>query len=469
MGAVEFGRRTFIQATGLVTFGAWAHGPDRDWDRLRRALTGRLVRPGDDGYDTVRRPFNTVYAHRRPAAVALCADESDVARCLDFAATHDVPVAARSGGHSYAGYSVPENGLVIDLAALNGVDVDERGDARIGPGARMIDVYEGLGGVGRLLPAGTCPTVGVGGLTLGGGISVVARKYGLTCDRLLSARVVTPDGVTRHTDAQTEPDLFWALRGGGGGNFGVVTSFTFDTEPARDLVVFLLRFPADAGVDVLGAWQEWMLGTPDEMWTACEVVAGSPPTAGVIGCWAGEERGLPPLLDRLTAKVAPTSRQVLPMDYLTTMRYFAGCLPQCAPTTGAPFVASSRMLHRPVDPARAVGLMEGRRAGWVQFDSFGGEIARVRPDATAFPHRDAIASAQAYVGVGDVSEAEARRTVADVRDGLGHNTGYVNYIDPDMPEWRTAYYGRNLARLRRVARRYDPDHVLAFPQSVVPS
>jgi hypothetical protein len=199
----------------------------------------------------------------------------------------------------------------------------------------------------------------------------------------------------------------------------------------------------------------------------CNIGAGNPPAAAIAGCWAGDVRSLTPVLARLTARITPTSSEVLPMDYLSTMRYFAGCLPQCTPTNGDPFVASSRMLYRPVDPSLAVDLLRGKRAGRFQFDSFGGAIGRVRPDATAFPHRSAISSVQAFVSLGDVTEAEARQIVADLRDGIGHNTGYVNYIDPDMPEWRTAYYGRNLPRLRRVAHRYDPDRVLAFPQSVV--
>ncbi|MGM1061171.1 FAD-binding oxidoreductase [Saccharothrix sp. Mg75] len=459
---MEFGRRTFMQATGLAALGAWDH----DWHRLRRALTGRLVLPGDDDYDRARRPFNTVYAHRRPAAVALCADEPDVARCLEFAARHRVPVAARSGGHSYGGYSTPEGGLVVDLGALSAIRVDEGGTLRVGAGTRMIDLYRELGRAGRLLPAGSCPTVGIGGLALGGGISVVARKHGLTCDHLLGARVVTPDGTLRRADEQAEPDLFWALRGGGGGNFGVVTSFTFDTAPAHDLVAFDLKFPAEATTDAFGAWQEWMVDTPEDLWTACNVQSGTPPTFSCGGAWAGTPDTLAPLLDRLTAKVRPSSLTVLPLDYLSAMLHFAGCLPACTPTGGEAFVASSRMLHRPVDPARVVALLHGRRSGRAQFDSFGGAVARVRPDATPFPHRGAIASAQAYVTVDGVTVPEARAVLADLRDGLGHGTGYVNYIDPDMPEWRTAYYGRNLPRLRRTARRYDPDRVLAFPQGL---
>ncbi|MFJ6671477.1 FAD-binding oxidoreductase [Actinosynnema sp. NPDC091369] len=459
---MEFGRRTFMQATGLVALGA----AERDWDRLRRALTGRLVLPGDDVYDTVRRPYNTVYAHRRPAAVALCANESDVSRCLEFAARERIPVAARSGGHSYAGYSVPEHGLVIDLAALNAIRVDERGRVEVGAGVRMIDLYDELARAGRLLPAGSCPTVGIGGLALGGGISVVGRAYGLTCDHLLGARVVPPGSGLRRVDAHTEPDLFWALRGGGGGNFGVVTSFTFDTAPARDVTAFVLTFPAGAAADVLGAWQEWGVGAPDGLWSACNVGAGSPPSSTVVGSWIGHQRELARRLDRLAARVAPASRTVQPMDYGSAMRFFAGCLPACQPDDGSPFVASSRMLYRPIDPGPVVALLDGARTGRAQFDTFGGAIARVRPDATAFPHRHAVASAQAYVDVVGVSEAEARRTMVALRDAIGHGTGYVNYIDPDMPDWPTAYYGRNLPRLRRVARRYDPDRVLAFPQGL---
>ncbi|WP_433269822.1 FAD-binding oxidoreductase [Actinosynnema sp. CS-041913] len=460
MDVVEFDRRTFLGATGLAALGTW----DRDWNRLRRVLNGRLVLPGDADYDTVRRPYNLVYAQRRPAAIALCADEADVARCLEFTSAHRVPVAARAGRHSYAGYSVPENGLVVDLSALSGVHAGPV--STVGAGTSMIDLYEGLGAAGRLLPAGTCRSVGIGGLALGGGISVVGRKYGLTSDRLRGARVVTPDGCLRRVDAEHEPDLFWALRGGGGGNFGIVTSFRFATAPARDLAPFELRTPPGAAVDVFGAWQEWMVDLPDGLWSACRLDSGTPTRALVSGCWVGTPESLTPLLDRLAAKVPVLARDVRPMDSLTAMRYYANCLNGCPPFTGLPFVASSRMVRRPLDPARVVGLLDGERATAILCDALGGAIGRVRAEDTAFPHRDAIAAAQVFVEAAGVSEAQARRELAVVRDGLGLGTGYVNYIDPEMPDWRTAYYGRNYPRLRRVARRYDPDRVLAFPQSV---
>ncbi|GAA3872717.1 FAD-binding oxidoreductase [Saccharothrix violaceirubra] len=454
-----FGRRTFLQLAGVGAVGLTGH----DWSRLR--LDGRLVLPGDADYDRVRLPFNLVYSGNKPAAVALCAGEADVARCLEFAARNRIPVAARGGKHSYAGYSTPADGLVVDLSALNRAQVS--GDrVVVGGGMRLRELYEELGAAGRLLPAGTCATVGIGGLALGGGISVVGRRHGLTCDRLRAARVVTPDGVVRRVAADADEDLFWALRGGGGGNFGVVTSFEFETSPAGDLVVFSLSFPAGSAVDVLGAWQEWFASAPDELWTACEVRAGSPTPVSIAGTWSGPETGLTPWLNRLAARVRPTRRQVRVLSHLVAMRYFAGCEVSCPPVRGASFVASSRFLAKPADPAKVVALLTGKRAGWAQFDSFGGTIGRVPVTATAFPHRDAFASMQAYVDVGLVDQAEARRTVAALRDGIGGGTGYVNYIDPDMPDWATSYYGPNLPRLREVAARYDPDRVLAFAQGV---
>ncbi|MBW4721784.1 FAD-binding oxidoreductase [Saccharothrix obliqua] len=467
----EFGRRTFLGAVGVaavaggerVAGGGRVPAADRDWSRLR--LTGRLVLPADADYDTARRPYNAVYAGNRPAAVALCADEADVARCLEFASAERLPVAARSGRHSYAGYSTPPDGLVVDVSALR--EVRPGGVSVVGAGTSLLGAYEALGAAGRLLPGGTCRSVGIAGLALGGGIGVVGRKYGLTCDRLVGARVVTPDGSVRDVDAEREPDLFWALRGGGGGNFGVVTSFRFDTPPAHRLVPFELRTPAGAAVDVLGAWQEWLPGLPDELWTACRVETGRPARAVVSGCWAGPPEGLGPWLDRLAAKVPVQSRTVRPMDYVPAMRYFAGCTgPNCPPVPPTRFVASSRMPRRPVDPAVVVGLLARERPVAVLFDSFGGAIGRVGAAETAFPHRDALASAQVYVTVRAGDEAGARRDMAVVRDGLGADGGYVNYVDPELPDWRTAYYGANLPRLRRVADRYDPNGVLAFAQSV---
>ncbi|MFL6122061.1 FAD-binding protein, partial [Actinophytocola sp.] len=375
-----------------------------------------------------------------------------------------MPIAARSGGHSYAGYSSPDNGLVVDLRSMATVQVS--GDtAVIGGGARLMEVYAALAGAGRALPAGSCPTVGIGGLTLGGGIGVTARKFGLTCDRLTAAQIVTADGKQQTVDGG---DLLWALKGGGGGNFGIVTSFTFATAPAPDITVFSLQYPAGSTADVVGAWQDWITRQPDELWSNCTISAGSPPRARIGGAVVGDENLCKQLLRSL-----PRASSILIQGkgYLDAMRYYGGCSQRstetCRPQAEGgqlgreSFTASSRVLDKAVDPATFVDLLTGRSGLDVLLDSLGGAVGRVKPGDTAFPHRTAIASAQIY------SSGNAQ-DVAEVRDGLPSRTGYVNYIDPTMPDWATAYYGDNLPRLRKVAARYDPDKVFAFAQAVTP-
>ncbi|WP_367115132.1 FAD-binding oxidoreductase [Actinophytocola sp.] len=318
-----------------------------DWNTLRAKLPGGLVLPGEAGYPAAAQVYNPLFDTRKPAAVARCTRPEDVRACVDVAAKARMPIAARSGGHSYAGYSSPDNALVVDLHPMSGVDTSPDGVAVIGAGTRLIDVYAGLAEAGRCLPAGSCPTVGIGGLTLGGGIGVLARKYGLTCDQLVSAQVVTADGRLVTASADAEPDLFWALRGGGGGNFGIVTSFTFATAPAPALTVFSLRFGGGAA-DVLGAWQSWVADLPDELWTNCVVSAGSPPTARVGGCFVGSAGGCERQLARLG--LAASSRFVTGKSYLDAMRYFGGCsqrgVAQCHPESEGGCWGGSRSSRR---------------------------------------------------------------------------------------------------------------------------
>lgn len=436
-----------------------------DWAALRSRLKGTLVLPGEPGYDDARLSHDTLFDARRPAAVASCRTPADVQACLEVAHSAGLPAAARSGGHSYAGYSVPDGGLVIDVTPLSGVRVGAGGSAEVGAGTRLTDVYAGVAGSGRALPAGSCPTVGVAGFTLGGGIGTLTRAYGLTCDRVTAARVVTADSTLRTVTAQDDPDLLWALRGGGGGNAGVVTSFTFATEPAPTITVFSVRFPPGTAVDVLGNWQSWMTGAPDELWSTCPVSSGPSVTARVVGTFLGPEAGCRDQLSRLLAGLpAPTSMTVSTKDYLAAMRFFAGG------SGRETFVATSRVLPAPLpDPAALVALL-ARPGTSVLLDALGGAMARTDPATSAFPYRGAFASAQVYASVPAGQDGTAQRAaIGEVRDGLGAitgNTGYVNYIDPQMPDWATAYYGDSLPRLRDVVARYDPDGVLAFAQGL---
>ncbi len=444
-----------------------------DYAALRRALTGSLLRPGDAGYAAAARPFNAALGPRRPAAIATVASAADVATCVRRAGGRGVPLAARSGGHSYAGYSTPDGGVVVDLSGLRSVAVGADGTATVGAGAKLIDVYAGLAAHGRAIPAGSCASVGVGGSTLGGGIGVLARAYGLTCDHLTSATVVLADGSTVTADANHDADLFWALRGGGGGNGGIVTSFRFATVPAPAVTVFRLVFPAARTAAVLHAWSSWMDSAPDRLTALCAVTAGATPANRISGTWTGSVAGLATALSGLIAAVGatPVSRSQHTDDYLTAMRYFAGCLNQpvssCRTAAPEPFRAASRMLDRPLTAGiadRVVALAARQRGMTLLFDSLRGAVGRVGGAETAFAHRSSFASVQVYSG-----SAAGDPGVLAVQAALAPLTGtgaYVNYLNPGQKDWATAYYGANLARLERVIGHYDPSGVFAFAQSV---
>ncbi|WP_156757852.1 FAD-binding oxidoreductase [Actinokineospora pegani] len=427
-----------------------------DWNALKRSLDGALALPADADFTTAFRLYNPAFDKRAPAAVARPASAGHVQACVRTARDSQTPITARSGGHSFAGYSAQDNALIVDVRGLNAITVSQDGTATIGAGARLIDVYTALAARGRALPGGTCPSVGIAGLTLGGGLGVLGRKYGLTCDSLIAAQVVTADGRLRTASADSEPDLFWALRGGGGGNFGITTEFTFRTHPAPPVLTTFDHTTSNA-VDLLATWQDWVPGNPPELWS--NIVLSSGPAARVGGCFVGGGADLAPLIRDLTGgRGTRTSR-----DYLATMRHFAGCT-ACEDVTRRTFTASSRVLARPLpDPTAAVALLDGTTDLDILIDSLGGAVAETAPADTAFPHRQALASAQIYQKGGNTN------SVAKVRDGLaalGASGAYVNYIDAAMPDWLTAYYGDNAPRLRAVAQRYDPDGVFAFEQGI---
>ncbi|MFI5562481.1 FAD-binding oxidoreductase [Amycolatopsis japonica] len=470
---MELDRRTVLRLAGAVPMMAAVPaaipeggGP---WERLRARLAGELFRPGDPGYDEKRLGFFSLYDHRLPAGVAVCANEDDVRHCVDFAAKQRIPIAARSGGHSYAGYSIVDEGLVVDLSRLNAVRILPGGRAEIGAGAQLGGVYEALAAAGRALPAGSCPQVGIAGLTLGGGIGVLGRKYGLTCDNVESVRFVGADGKACLVSEETAPDLLWALRGGGGGNFGIVTSLTFRTAAARTLTNFNLVFPPAALAALVAAWQEWQPAMPDELWAGMGLGAAA---ANCGGCFVGSAAQVNPLLDDLVRRVGvqPTKREVTEQGHLATMRTFAqeSAFPAAVAERGE-YVATSRMLTHPVpDPDALAALLASDPHLYSIVDAYGGAIARVPSSESCFPHRSALGSVQIIRGL-EGGEAYARQVIGGVRDELGREygpAGYINYIDPEMPEWAKAYYGESLPRLRRVARKYDPDGLFAFEQGL---
>jgi FAD/FMN-containing dehydrogenase len=241
-----------------------------DLAEMGKRLSGEVLMPESPGYESWRRPANPRFHHIRPRAIALCATEGDVSEVLAVARSSKIPVVARSGGHCFVGRSSSE-GIVLDLTPMHVVAVRE-GVATVGAGTRLGELYDRLDQHGVTLPAGCGPTVGISGLTLGGGLGVLGRRYGLTCDSLLAARVVLADSGIVECDEGHHPDLFWAIRGGGG-NFGVVTSLVFQTVRASDATIFKLTWPYIEAGRVLGAWQEWAPDARDEVFAVLRISA----------------------------------------------------------------------------------------------------------------------------------------------------------------------------------------------------
>jgi FAD/FMN-containing dehydrogenase len=445
-----------------------------------------LYQPATAGYDDVRVVYNTRFDGVRPQAVARCASVADVQSCVRFAKDTRVPLALRSGGHSYAGWSTG-TGLVVDVGPLAGITPGS-GTVTVGAGAKLIDVYDALSAQGRGIAAGSCPSVGITGLTLGGGVGVLARAWGLTCDQLMSAEIVTADGALRRCDANSEPDLFWALRGGGGGSFGVVTSLTFATRPAVDLALGFMTWPwSDARAAVAG-WQAWMGAAPDALWSTLHLEGGSAQSVSIHAVYPAPTADLAAQLTALTTSIgrAPSYRESGARSYRDVMLLEAGCLGRsvaaCHLRGSTPagelaretFAAKSIVAERALSDAGIGVLVDGvgRATGGaaVLIDALGGAVKAIAPEATAFPHRSASAVIQVYASwpasdPGDTSLAWLRQTHAQARSQIGTGA-YVNYIDPDLADWATAYYGQNYARLQQVKRRYDPDGVFDFPQAI---
>ncbi|GGT38824.1 FAD-binding oxidoreductase [Streptomyces chromofuscus] len=465
------------------------------WPALARDLDGTLVRPGDASWPTARQLYNTRFDALKPAAVAYVAHPDDIATVLAYARTHHIRVAIRNGGHSYAGWSSGDGRLIIDVSRLGRVRASG-GTAVVGAGAKLIDVYRALAANGVTIPAGSCPTVGVSGLVLGGGHGVVSRAYGLTCDSLTGATLVTADGRRLTADAAHHPDLFWALRGAGNGNFGVVTELRFRTHPAPQAVSAYLTWPWSKAAAVVRAWQEWGPAQPDEIWSSLHLAnaAGGTPTVSVAAFSLGTYGELQNAVDRLAARADSSASHVSlkRRSYEESMEVYAGCssfatdaqchLPGTTPgrsSEGAlgreTYAARSDFFDRSLPAAGIRALLAQPPsvrggAGSIALTALGGAINRVSPTATAFVHRRSRMLAQYLVSWrAGTSGATAQSWLNSAHTAMrpyASGAAYQNYTDPTLRNWRTAYYGDAAPRLTRLKRTYDPDRVFTSPQAL---
>jgi FAD/FMN-containing dehydrogenase len=431
------------------------------------SLDGELFTSSSPGYDAIRRPANVAYGDVRPRLVVLCRSVSDVVDAVTYAAATGDRIAPRGGGHCFAGRSSTD-GIVLDMSGLDGISVADGGVATIGAGACLGQVYAALHAYGRTLPAGCGPTVGITGLTLGGGIGLLGRKHGLTCDRLVGAQVVLADGSVVDCNHDHEPDLFWGLRGAGGGQFGVVTSLRFDTVPEPMTTRIEAHWSDVALEPLVSAWQAWAPDAPDELIANLTLVSepGAPVQATVFGASTLEEGSTRELLQELIdgAGAAPTIelRSGLPYHHLKSTFADPRDVPERALRIRSEFFSHSMahgtlasLLTQLGDPGTV-----GRRE--ITFTAMGGAYNRVAEAATAFAHRserfllEHIAEAADPWVDGSWATAHA--------DGSGRV--YPNFPDSALDDWAVAYHAGNYPRLRAVKNAYDPHRFFDFPQAI---
>ncbi|MGA3037840.1 MAG: FAD-binding oxidoreductase [Vulcanimicrobiaceae bacterium] len=451
------------------------------WGALGKQLSGRLVLPGEDDFLALARPNNLRYALRQPRGIALCANAADVAASIRWATEHGVPLIARSGGHSYAGYSTT-TGLMIDVARMHDFAFDSStGIVTVGGGARNKHVYANCRKVGVAITHGRCAEVGIAGLSLGGGVGFNMRAHGVLCDQLVESEIVTADGSTRVTNPSKNPDLFWACRGGGGGNFGINTSMSFQTFDVGRVTAYDLSWVTDLE-RVFERLVAALETAPASL--GCKVsITASPRTGGgvpnmrveLLGQFAGSSSELLEILHPVYAVRPPSNA-----SFLKELPYWDAQDKLSELGSPAYFQERSRFLNDRFSHT-AIDTIFGWLRRWpattdsATFKAFqtGERINAVSREATAFAHRESH-------WLGSVDVIWNRKTAIDVLQRnlewqsdfydalipIAKGGAYQNFADPSLSDWETAYYGANLPRLEAVKRRVDPARVFTFPEAI---
>jgi FAD/FMN-containing dehydrogenase len=456
------------------------------FDQLAAGLRGRIVLPGDADYDAVRAVFNGMI-DRRPAALVRCRDAADVVAAMRFATAHDLTVAVRGGGHNAGGLGLADDALVIDLAEMRGTLVEpERGIVRVEGGCTLHDVDHATVPFGLAVPFGFFSSAGVGGLTLGGGVSpYLGRRYGLTIDSLIEAEVVLADGSLVMASESERPDLFWALRGGGG-NFGVVTAFTFRCHPVGEQGTVVggpvLYDLADTGA-VMRWYRDLLPTLPEELggFLATLVVPATAPfpeelwdrrVCGIVWCWTGAADRAEEVLAPLRTWGSPLMAGLMEMPFTAMQSMFDGLLPP-----GLQWYWRADFFNDLSDEAIAVHEEYAAKIptaeSTMHLYTMGGAAVRVPADATAFPFRsDGFAGV--IVGV-DPDPANAELITTWTKEywaalhALSAGTVYSNFLMEEGEERARAAYGDSYPGLQHVKRRYDPGNVFHVNQNIKPT
>jgi FAD/FMN-containing dehydrogenase len=445
--------------------------------KLREDLTGRVIAPEDDGYDEARTVF-VGGIDRRPAVIARVANAADVSHVVSLAHETGTELAVRGGGHSGPGFGVCDDGIVLDLSAMKGLDIDVDGRSAWAEAGLTAGEYTNAAGAHGLATGfGDTGSVGIGGLTLGGGIGFLLRKHGLTIDDLLAAEVVMADGELLHVDDQTHPDLFWAIRGGGG-NFGVATRFRFRLHEVPSIVGGILMLPATP--EVITSFVAEAEAAPEELTTIANVMR-TPPMPFVpeehhgalaifaLMAYAGDtetgERAVAPF----RALAEPLADMIRPMTYPEIYMpdqedYHPIAVGQTRFTDHVDEAAATTILDRISDSSAMMAV--------TQIRALGGAMARVPADATAFAHRGSRLMVTCAAVFEQLEEAPHHQAWVDALAGIllkDHDGAYVNFLnDEGVAGVRDAYPGATWERLREIKGRYDPTNLFRRNQNIPP-
>jgi FAD/FMN-containing dehydrogenase len=441
--------------------------------RFRDALAGQAIAPGDPDYETARHIWNASI-DKRPGLIARCASADDVVKAVDFARANGILVAVRGGGHNVGGRALCDDGLVIDLSPMRKIDVDA--DARVvvaQAGCTLGDLDAATHPKGLVVPAGVFTKTGIAGLTLGGGVGWLVRKYGLTCDNVLSFELVTADGQVVTASADENEDLFWGLRGGGG-NFGVVVSFTYQAHPLTTVLGGLLVHPRDRAGEVLRFYRDFMADAPDEL-TAYAALLHTPdgdPVAGIVPCWCGDLQEGEDYLRPLREFGPPLVDAVASVPFPHMQALFDDAFPD-----GNQNYWKSTFVRELSDDAIDI-LVEHANAApspltAIVIELYGGAMARVGPDETAFGHRSAdydVGILSQWTDPADTDRNVAwTRALYDALQPYWSGAFLLNFLDRDEDAAIRTSFGPNYDRLAALKAKYDPENFFRQNHNISPA
>lgn len=428
------------------------------------------VFPNSPLYPKARRDFNLAF-NKFPCVIVYCQNVQDVVNTLLWAKKKKIPLRVRSGGHSFEAFSIVNDGVILDVSNLNTINLDKtRGLASIGAGNKLLPLYNALWENGVTIPGGTCPSVGIAGLTLGGGFGMLTRKLGMLCDSLVGVEMVDANGRIISANNLRNSDLLWASCGGGGGNFGIITSFVFKVHPISNVSIYNITWNWKDSEKVINTWQNWAPFVDEKLTSIVRLFSKEEGRIISSGEFLGPKKELHKLLIPLLNTGEPIKIDILTVPYIEAVRTFGGIsVPSKFKHTGAYVYknlspeAIKTMLHF---LAHSPNLNSS-----VEFQALGGAVKNIKPNETAYFHRRANFNLHYKTQWTDDKE-EKRNTkwVEELRKAmLNYTVGdYVNFPDKCIKDWPVEYYGTNFNKLRKVKSKYDPDDFFSFAQSIPP-